>query len=100
MIGIPDSSLSKTAKYVLRFKNPASPRSFYNHSSSQISSPGLIIVNSARTSTTSGLTSSTISSSGSIVTSTIATSSATAVAPSGLSTGAKAGIGVGSAIGG
>ncbi|KAK2798094.1 hypothetical protein FQN51_007913 [Onygenales sp. PD_10] len=105
-IDIPDASLSKTAKYVLRFKNAADPPDSYNQTSPQLSSPGFIVVNGVKSTTTSTPSATSSSSSSSSSTSTPATSSATPTpqpqtpGASGLSTGAKAGIGAGAAVGG
>ncbi|KAK2744796.1 hypothetical protein FQN55_006552 [Onygenales sp. PD_40] len=104
-IDIPDDSLSETAKYVARFKNAADPPDSYNHPSPQLSSPGFIIVNDAKSSTTtvSSATSSSAPAASSATTS-INTPSTTSLPQdpesSGLSTGAKAGIGIGAAVGG
>ncbi|KAK2811473.1 hypothetical protein FQN50_002096 [Emmonsiellopsis sp. PD_5] len=101
-IDVPDDSLSETVKYVVRFKNAADPPDSYTHSSPQLSSPGFIIVKDAKSTTT---TSSSISSAtSSSATNSINTPSTTSLPQdpdsSGLSTGAKAGIGVGAAVGG
>ncbi|KAK2766601.1 hypothetical protein FQN53_006661 [Emmonsiellopsis sp. PD_33] len=103
-IELPDDMLFKTTKYVLRFKNAVSPRTFYNHTSLQIASTGFIVLNTKKATTT---TSSSSSSSSSSTLSTTTSSTTTSATPppqepeaSGLSTGAKAGIGVGSVVAG
>ncbi|PGH14195.1 hypothetical protein AJ79_03168 [Helicocarpus griseus UAMH5409] len=90
-IDIPGDTLSKTAKYILRFKNRATPRDSYTHKSRQLTSPGFIIVGDPKVTSTSATTSAPTT-----------TTSNTAPTPSPqapLSTGAKAGIGVGVAVG-
>ncbi|PGH14196.1 hypothetical protein AJ79_03169 [Helicocarpus griseus UAMH5409] len=119
-IDIPPSSLSKTAKYVLRFKNRATPRDSYDPQSDQLSSPGFIIVsdvvpttteavNITRTSSTASAsaTSSTLSSiiqSSGASTSSIPTPTPSAPPPPPdtgmLSMGEKIGLSVGASIGG
>jgi len=106
-ITIPDKYLSVSAKYVLRFKAPASN---YNASSPQLSSPGFLVLKAAASSSSSSSSSSSVSTSSSTATSQSSIASSTPAAttnstqngplaesqPSGgLSTGAKAGIGIG-----
>lgn len=113
-IAIPDRYLSVSAKYVLRFKKPATN---YSADTADLSSPGFLVLkatilsstitSSSMTSTsTSTLTSSSISTVSSIVSQTASVTSAAPAASStapnvasqsesGLTTGAKAGLGVG-----
>lgn len=104
-IAIPDSCLSISAKYVLRFKVPAAT---YNPNTADLSSPGFLVlaastasstsVSSSSLTTTSG-SSTTLASSSSIATSSAAThpssSALTSTNDEGLATGAKVGVGIG-----
>ncbi|PGH19574.1 hypothetical protein AJ80_03910 [Polytolypa hystricis UAMH7299] len=104
-IDIPDASLSKTAKYVLRFKNPADPPESYDHKSSQLSSRGFIIVNGVRSPSSTPNTTSPSATASASATNSVLTTPSNSPPPQeletiGLSAGAKTGIGVGSAVGG
>ncbi|RDI78338.1 hypothetical protein Vi05172_g11731 [Venturia inaequalis] len=112
-IAIPDKYLSVSAKYVLRFKKPAT---IYNADTADLSSPGFLVLKattSSSTTTSSSKTSTSTSSSISSASSTASqTASATSSAPvipsstptvtsqsqTGLTTGAKIGLGVGVAL--
>lgn len=108
-IDIPDETLAISAKYVLRFKLPENE---YNSVSGELSSPGFLVLRStAATSSISSLRSSstptssatTASSSSSTPTTTKSaepsqTSAASNEPSNAMSTGAKAGIGIGSAV--
>ncbi|KAI9742205.1 MAG: hypothetical protein M1818_004105 [Claussenomyces sp. TS43310] len=112
-IAIPDSNLDVDAKYVLRFKQPAAT---YDPDSAELSSPGFLVLkaDNARTSMTtplsilafSGVTMSSTSTSSSPATATSSSPSLSLAAtannrcsPCGLSSGGKAGIGIGVMIG-
>ncbi|KAF2103274.1 hypothetical protein NA57DRAFT_52801 [Rhizodiscina lignyota] len=103
-INIPDRSLSVSAKYVLRFKIPASS---YNANTGQLSSPGfLVLAAQASSSTSLSSSSETLSSSTTKKVTSTSTNALTATAPTtpssasehSLSGGAKAGIGIGVAV--
>jgi hypothetical protein len=111
-IAIPDKYLSTSAKYVLRFKIPATS---YTPDTAQLSSPGFLVLraatpsSSSTTSTSSSASRSSALPSQSTSTTSTAQSSSSATAPAGsliasqsdkgLSTGAKAGLGVGISLG-
>lgn len=98
-INIPASQLQVDAKYVLRFKPINSPRSYYNLSSSEVSSPGILILqanSSVSSSSSTTLTSSTTSPASAAGTSPSVSNTSPATPGSHiLSTAAKAGIGIG-----
>ncbi|KAF2183975.1 hypothetical protein K469DRAFT_689715 [Zopfia rhizophila CBS 207.26] len=105
-INITDSQLQHDAKYVLRFKPLANPRTFYDVNFAELSSPGILILRGAASSTSSIASITTMSSTSTSSVSSTATSapsSAPASSPSGppggLGTSAKVGIGVGVAAG-
>lgn len=109
-IAIPDKNLAISAKYVLRFKKTSST---YDINSGELSSPGFLVLRAApSTSSTSTSSTSTATTSSTSASSTLShtipitstsppsqTSTPTQHSePSGLSTGAKAGVGIGVAI--
>lgn len=87
-INIPTSQVQIDAKYVLRFKPISSPRSYYNASSSEVSSPGILILQAGSPTTTSSTSSSALNTSRT-------SAMPTTTGSNGLGTAAKAGIGIG-----
>ncbi|KAJ5908721.1 hypothetical protein N7495_001403 [Penicillium taxi] len=115
-IDISSSALSKSAKYVLRFGVPVTT---FNISAEMIDSPGFLVISGSTTTTSSSTSSTTSTTSSSSSTSSLSTTTSSTNADSttatstngtittsqkststGLSTGAKAGAGVGGAIAG
>ena len=100
-IVIPDANLAVSAKYVLRFKAASST---YDPNSGELSSPGFIILRAAATtnpmssSSTSSVTMSSTSTSSSLSNTPLSSTTNQHSTSGGLSSGAKAGIGIGSAI--
>jgi hypothetical protein len=111
-ISISDSSLTTSAKYVLRFLTPATS---YSPNAVQLSSPGFLVLKASSTSTTAvnsgsatttGISTSSASSSSSSSSAGTSTTSTTVATPvsstpgsGSLSSGAKAGIGIGVSLG-
>ncbi|CRG87128.1 hypothetical protein PISL3812_04143 [Talaromyces islandicus] len=116
-INVNATSLGNTAEYVLRFMRPYDT---YNSTGLQLSSRGFIILPAKATTTSSATSITTISSQTTVTashtstsimtnpptsppaptTTTPATATTSTSQPSGLSSGAKAGIGIGSTVGG
>jgi hypothetical protein len=106
-LAIPDKYLSISAKYVLRFKIPATS---YNADTPQLSSPGFLVLKGSTSSSSASTTASSSTATSSALPSQTASTSAVpssssnaqliaSQAPSGLSTGAKAGLGIGISLG-